>query len=126
MALKGAQRCSQQLDRIAAALPETIQRTGGEGGRHIAFVVRGKTFAYFTEDHHGDGRLSLFFRAPLGEQAALMAAEPQRFFVPPYVGHRGWVGLWLDGPAVDWAEVKEFMMEAYRLAAPKRLAQGLS
>ncbi len=122
MALRDAEKCRKHLDRISSALPETTQRPGGEKGLHIAYVVRKKTFAYFTVDHHGDGRLALTFRAPPGEQVALVASAPDRFFVPPYLGHRGWVGLWLDVPVVDWSEVKEFMIEAFRLAAPKRLA----
>lgn len=85
-------------------------------------MVRKKTFAYFTDDHHGDGRLSLICRAHLGEQAALVAAQPESFYVPPYMGRRGWVGMWLDVPGLDWTEAKELMIEAYRLAAPKRLA----
>jgi hypothetical protein len=125
MAVPSANQCKKRLSAIAARLPEASHRAGGEHGRHIAFVVRNKTFAYFTDDHHGDGRLSLIFRAPPGEQAALVASEPQRFFVPPYLGHRGWVGLWLDAPGFDWVEIEEFMVEAYRLAAPKRLAASL-
>lgn len=93
---------------------------------HTAFMVRTKTFAYLTENHRGDGRLALMFRAPPGEQTALTASEPGRFFVPPYLGHRGWVGLWLDTPAIDWVEVEELMIEAYRLAAPKRLIAPLA
>jgi hypothetical protein len=114
--------CRNRLSDFSAALPEASQRPGGEGARHTAFMVRTKTFAYFTEDHHGDGRLGFIFRAPLGEQAALLASDPDRFFIPPYLGHRGWVGFWLDLPTVDWAEVREFMIEAYRMTAPKRLS----
>jgi hypothetical protein len=88
-------------------------------------MVRTRTFAYFTEDHHGDGRLALMGKAPLGEQAALIASDPDRYFVPPYLGHRGWVGIWLDLPGVDWEEVGEFLVEAYRLSAPRRLQQQL-
>ncbi len=121
MALQTAAKCRSRLDRFSSALAETSTRPGGEPGPHVAYMVRKKTFAYFTEDHHGDGRLALTFRAPQGEQSVLVGSEPDRFFVPPYLGHRGWVGLWLDLPDVDWNEVEEFMIEAYRLAAPKRL-----
>jgi hypothetical protein len=125
MAVPTADQCKKRLSRIAARLPEAGHRPGGENARHIAFAVRSKTFAYFTDDHHGDGRLSLICRAPMGEQAALIASQPERFFIPPYVGHRGWVGMWLDVPGLHWAEVEELMFEAYRLAAPKRLAATL-
>ena len=122
MTLPGARRCRERLDRLCHRLPEVEQRPGGEGGRHIAYVVRKKTFAYFTDDHHGDGRLALICKAPLGEQSALVSVRQGEFFVPPYLGHRGWLGLWLDRPGVDWQEVEELMIEAYRLTAPKRLA----
>jgi hypothetical protein len=114
-----------QLVRYSGALPEVEQRRGGEGARHIAFTVRGKTFGYFTDDHHGDGRLGLIVKVPPGEQGALVASEPERFYVPPYLGHRGWVGLWLDRTPVDWAEVRELFVESYCLTAPKTLVAAL-
>src|SRR5947209_5399648 len=119
MAPQGACQCKARLAKICDALPETDQRPGGEGGRHIAYTVRVKTFAYFTEDHHGDGRLALTCKAPAGEQPVLVASNPEQFFVPPYLGHRRWIGLWLDRPSVDWQEVAELLTEAYRLTAPK-------
>ena len=118
---RDAGRCIDRLERICATLPEVGQRPGGEGHRHIAYLVGRRTFAYFTDDHHGDGRLALICKAAPGEQPALVAGDPERFFVPPYLGHRGWVGLWLDRPGVDWAEATELMVEAYGLTAPKRL-----
>ena len=125
MAGPSADQCKKRLSKIAARLPEVGSRPGGEHGRHIGFVVRNKTFAYFTDDHHGDGRLSLICRAPTGEQEALITSQPERFFIPPYLGHRGWVGMWLDVPGLDWSEAEELVIEAYRLAAPKRLIAAL-
>ena len=61
----------------------------------------------------------------MGEQAALIASQPERYFIPPYVGRRGWVGMLLDVPGLDWAEAEELMIEAYRLVAPKRLTASL-
>jgi len=116
-----AEDVKARLVAIADRLPEVLRRPGGEGGRHLAFTVGKKTFAYFTDDHHGDGRLALICRAPGGDQAALVSADPSRFFVPPYLGHRGWVGMWLDVGDLHWTEVEELMIEAYRLAAPRRL-----
>lgn len=107
---------------VCVELPEVEERPGGEDDRHLAFLVRGKTFGYFLDDHHGDGRLALTFKVPQGEQAALIASDPERFFVPAYLGPRGWVGLRLDTGRVDWAEAREFLMESYCLQAPKRLA----
>jgi len=105
--------------------PHAFVSARGRRGRHVAYTVRGRTFGYFTHDHHGDGRLALSCKAPAGEQAALVAADPRRFFVPPYLGHRGWVGLWLDAAPIDWAEVRELLVESYYLTAPKRLAAAV-
>jgi hypothetical protein len=111
--------------RFSDALPEVEQRPGGEGSRHVAFTVRGKTFCYFTDDHHGDGRLGLILKVPPGEQSVLVTSEPDRFYLPPYLGHRGWVGLWLDRAPVDWVEVRELFVESYCLTAPKTLVAAL-
>ena len=125
MALPSALELRERLAGICEELPEVEQRPGGEHGRHVGYVIRKKTFAYFTDDHHGDGRLALSVKAPPGEQEALVGAEPERFFVPPYLGPRGWVGLYLDREPPDWDEVAELLTEAYRMTAPKRLAAEL-
>jgi hypothetical protein len=125
MARSVVAKCVAELGRLARQLPEVEQRRGGEGARHVDFTVRSKTFCYFTDDHHGDGRLGLIVKAPPGEQGVLVGSEPERFYVPPYLGHRGWVGLWLDGAPVDWAEVRELFVESYCLTAPKRLVAAL-
>jgi hypothetical protein len=84
------------------------------------FVVRGKTFAMFLENHHGDGRLAIWCKAPPGEQAAMVDADPSRFFVPPYVGPRGWIGVRLDLAAVDWDDVAAIVRTSHQMTAPKR------
>ena len=78
-------------------------------------------------DHHHDDRLGFWCAAPPGAQEALVAADPERFFRPPYVGHRGWLGVWLDVPGapVDWDEVAEIVADAYRQVAPKTLVAKL-
>jgi hypothetical protein len=114
--------CQSRLREFCSALPEVTCRPGGEGGRHIAYMVRKKTFAYFTDDHHGDGPLALICKAAAGDQEALVFGQPARFFVPPYLGHRGWVGAWLDVLEVDWTETREMMVDPYRITAPKGLA----
>jgi hypothetical protein len=91
----------------------------------VAFTVRKKTFAYFTDDHHGDARRALICKAPFGKQSALVSIQPEQYFVPPYLGHRGWVGYWLDTPDVDWNDAGELMTDAYRLTAPKVLTDRL-
>lgn len=106
-----------RLIRICHRLPEA----SSEGNQHIAFVVRKRKFAYYLEDHHGDGRVALACKAEAGENAAIVASDPTRFFMPSYVGPRGWVGMWLDLPEVNWDEMQELVFNSYRLIAPKRL-----
>jgi hypothetical protein len=72
----------------------------------------------------GDGRVSLWCKAPPGAQGVLVASDPQRFFVPPYVGHRGWVGVRLD-VETDWDDIADIVEESYRMTAPKRLSVRL-
>jgi hypothetical protein len=112
---------SDPLDRLRAiclALPETTERLSH--GAPTFFVRGKKTVATFTDDHHGDGRVAIWCPAPPGVQADLVEQEPERFFVPAYVGHRGWLGVRLDVD-VDWDEVAGIVEDAFRLVAPKRL-----
>ena len=107
-----------RLTEICHQLPEFNSERQRQ---HIAFLVRNRRFAYYLEDHHGDGRLALVCKVGPGENAELIGADPVRFFMPSYVGPRGWVGMWLDLPEVDWDEARELVFESYRLVAPKRL-----
>ncbi len=104
---------------ICLALPEAARRLHGD---HAAFLVRDKTFAYFLDNHHGDGIVGVTCKVAAGENADLVASDPARFYLPAYVGPRGWIGLRLDAGEVDWAEVAELVGDSYRLVAPKRLA----
>lgn len=106
-----------RLREICLALPEATEKPAGRP----VFQVRGKTFVMFMDDHHGDGRVAIWCKAPTGAQAVLVGAHPARFFVPPYVGHNGWVGVRLDG-AVDWDELADLVEQGYRMTAPKRVA----
>lgn len=113
---------TDRLRAICAALPEVTERVSHGA---VTFFVRGKrTLAYLTDDHHGDGRLALVCAAPPGVQEEMVEAEPERFFRPPYVGHRGWVGLRLD-VAPDWDEVARVVEDAYRGVAPVTLVRRL-
>lgn len=104
-----------RLRAICLALPETAEK---EAWGDPTFRVRDKIFAM---EKRGDGRVSVWLKAPPGSQEVLVGADPARFFVPPYVGHKGWVGIRLDdGP--DWDEVAMLVARSYRLVAPKRLA----
>ena len=108
-----------RLTKICLALPEAARR---DSGSHAAFLVRGKNiFAYFLNDHHGDGIVSVACKALPGDNAALAAAQPARFYLPAYIGPRGWIALRLDTGKVDWDEVAELVMGS--LIAPKRLVR---
>jgi hypothetical protein len=110
------------LRAIVADLPEVTER---QSHGAVTFFVRAKrTVCYLTDDHHGDGRLALIFPAPPGVQEELLRSEPDRFFRPPYVGHRGWVGLRLDRDP-DRDEVADIVVAAYRQVAPKTLVRQL-
>ncbi len=91
-------------------------------GEHAGFLVRKKTFAWFLNNHHGDGIVSVSCKVGPGDNTALSKAQPDRFYLPAYVAHRGWVALRLDVGEVDWDEVSEFGANSYRRVAPKPLA----
>jgi hypothetical protein len=107
-----------RLRAICLVFPEATEQ-GGVGDP--TFKVRDKIFAM----RHGvDGRMSMWCKAPSGAQEVLVSSNPERFFVPPYVGHYGWVGVWLD-VEIDWDEVADLIEESYRMTAPKRLRELL-
>jgi hypothetical protein len=108
-----------RLSRICMALPEA-ERELRNG--HAGFKVKKKTFAYFLNDHHGDGIVSVTCKVAPGDHTALVAAQPQRFYLPAFIGSRGWVALRLDRGEIDWEEVSELVSDSYRRTAPKRLA----
>lgn len=103
-----------QLRAVCLALPEAAE-DGGVG--NPSFKVRSKIFAM---QHPMNERPSLWCKAPQGMQSVLIDSEPDRFFVPPYVGKHGWVGCWLD-IEVDWQHLAALVEESYRMTAPKRL-----
>jgi predicted DNA-binding protein (MmcQ/YjbR family) len=107
-----------RLTAICLALPEATKELTG---KHATFRIRGKTFAYFLDDHHGDGIVGLNCRAPWGEPGALVAGDPERFYLPAYLASRGWIGLRLDVGEVDWEEVADLVTDSYLRVAPKRL-----
>ena len=109
-----------QLRRICLALPGAEER---ETWDEATFRVRNKIFAMHIADD-GDGRSALWCKAPPGSQTHLVEADPKRFFVPPYVGHKGWIGMWLDR-RVSWEEVAVVVERSYRMTAPKRIVAQL-
>lgn len=106
-----------RLRRICLALPEVTERLSH--GEPAWFVRERRSFAMFA-DHHHDDRVAVWCAAPDGAQSLLIDSDPARYFRPPYVGVRGWVGVYLDVP-VDWDELTEVVEDAYRTVAPKRL-----
>jgi hypothetical protein len=110
-----------RIRKICLGLPETSERLS-----HGAptFFVRGKrAFTMVLSNHHGDGRFAIWCAAPDGMQTLLVEADPERFFVPPYVGHRGWLGVRLDR-GLDWGELAGIVEDAYAEVAPPKLVEA--
>lgn len=108
-----------RLRALCLDLPEVTEKVSH--GEPTWFVRR--TFVTYANHHHDD-RLGFWCAAPPGVQEELVGAEPARFFRPPYVGHRGWLGVYLD-VEVDWVEIAEIVRDAYRVVAPKKLVARL-
>src|SRR5262245_39984778 len=106
---------------VLARVKELPEGTFKAHGRHLSLEVRGKRFGWYLEDHHDDRRLALHCKARRGAAHSLVTSQPERFHIPRYLGQHGWVGLWLDLPDVDWAQVADLLTDAYRLTAPKAL-----
>jgi predicted DNA-binding protein (MmcQ/YjbR family) len=111
-----------RLTEIALSVPQATRQIEGS---HTRFLVRKKTFAYFLDNHHGDGIVAVTGKVLPGDNKALAEAQPSRFYLPAYLASRGWVALRLDVGKVDWEEVKELLFGSYALIAPKRLAEQL-
>jgi hypothetical protein len=112
------QQILERLRGICLGLPETSERPSH--GAPSFFVRDKKCFVMLVDDHHGDGRFAIWCAAPPGNQELLVQADPERFFRPPYVGHRGWLGVMLHGK-VDWDEVAGIVEDAFATVAPKKL-----
>jgi len=111
----------ERLRTVCMGLPETTEkRSHGEP----AWFAGGKMFAMFDNNHHRSGHIGVWCAATHDAQDVLVRVNPHVYFVPPYVGHRGWIGIRLDG-GVDWNELTEIVEEAYRRVAPKRLVARL-
>jgi hypothetical protein len=112
----------ERLRGICLGLPETTERLSH--GEPTWFIRDKKTFVMFADQHHDD-RVGFWCAAPEGAQEALIAADPEHFFRPPYVGHRGWVGVYLDVEGVNWEQIEDIVEDAYRKIAPKTLIAQL-
>src|SRR5689334_25129206 len=99
-----------RVTTIALELPDAARQIYGS---HAQFLVRKKTFAYFLDNHHGDGIVSITGKVLPGDNKALAEAQPKRFYLPAYIGSRGWVALRLDVGKIDWEEVEELLSTSY-------------
>lgn len=109
------------LERVRAlclSMPEATERVSH--GEPAWFVRKAPQFATFAQRHHDD-RIAFWAAAPAGAQADWVARDPERFFVPPYVGGRGWVGVYLDTDRVDWEDIADIVDDAFRTVAPRAL-----
>jgi hypothetical protein len=113
----------ERVREICLALPETSERPSH--GAPSFFVREKKCFLMLLDDHHGDGRFAIWCAAPPGNQELLVATNGGRFFRPPYVGHRGWLGVRLND-GVDWDELEGIVEDAFASVAPKSLLPEVS
>jgi hypothetical protein len=108
----------ERVRRVCLALPEATEKIAwGEP----TFRVKDKIFVMFAGNHHGDGRIAIWCNAPMGVQEHLVRSEPEKFFVPPYVGVKGWNGMILH--ACPDGELVELVKQSYVMVAPKRLGR---
>jgi hypothetical protein len=112
----------ERVRGLCLGLPEVTERLSH--GEPTWFVRGKKTFVMYAEQHHDD-RVGFWCAAPEGAQESLVEADPEHFFRPPYVGHRGWLGVYLDVEGVDWGQLAEIVEDAYREVAPKALIAQL-
>jgi hypothetical protein len=115
------ERALAKVREICLGLPETSERLSH--GAPTFFVRGRRAFLMVMTNHHGDGRFALWCAAPEGMQRMLVEADPERFFVPPYVGHRGWLGVRLDR-GLHWEEITGIAEDAYAEVAPKSLLKA--
>lgn len=109
-----------RVTELALSLPEASRQIYGS---HAQFLIRKKTFAYYLDNHHGDGIVGLTCKVLPGDNKVLVEAQPRRFYFPAYLASRGWVALRLDLGKIDWVEVKELLSSSYALIAPKSLVK---
>ncbi len=106
-----------RLSEICLAFPAATRENKGD---HAGFLVANKVFAYYLNNHHGDGIVSVCCKVLADDNRRLVEANPRKFYLPAYIGPRGWVGLRLDLATVDWTEVKELVLGSYSQVAPRK------
>jgi hypothetical protein len=123
--LATADQRRKRLVRISQLLPEVTVQPLGHDREHLVLQIGKKKLAYYQFDHHGDGMISLVCKSNLNEQRRLVQSDPELFFVPAYVGSRGWIGMRLDLDEVDWETATELLKRGYQEIAPRKLAMLL-
>jgi hypothetical protein len=116
----------KQRKRIARIVEQLPDAAAIAHGKHMSLEVRKKRFGWFLDDHHGDHRIALNCKASADMHDVLKQLAPKQFHIPKYVGNKGWIGLWLDVPGIDWPTVELALREAYLGVAPKTLQRVLS
>ena len=111
----------ERVRELCLSLPETSERLSH--GQPAFFILGKRSFVMYLDNHHDDGRLALWCAAPEGMQEALVESTPEHYFRPPYVGHRGWIGVRLDRD-LDWNDVAGAIEDAYLTVAPKQLIEA--
>lgn len=113
----------QRIREICLALPDTAERLSH--GSPGFFINKGKFFAYFWHDHHGDGNTCVHVKTSgREEQAILVEIDPACYFIPPYLGASGWIGMRVDSPDTDWERVADRIALSWQMIAPRRLLEG--
>ena len=118
---KSAKDIPSAVREVCLSFPEA---EAAESHGHADFRVRGKSFASYLVNHHGDGRVALWLSSPPGAQEMHVRGEPKHFFVPPYVGPRGWLGVNLD-KGLSWKRIAMLVREAYQKVAPQSLVDKI-
>ncbi|RTL41233.1 MAG: MmcQ/YjbR family DNA-binding protein [Burkholderiales bacterium] len=112
----------KRLGDICAQLPEVTRCLHAD---FIEYRVRKKLFAYFLNGHDADGIVSICVKSELGENIDRASAQPDRYYLPPYIGRKGWFGIRVDRELIDWQDIEAAVLRSYRLVAPRRLVQAL-
>ena len=112
-----------RVTKVALTFPETSRHIYGS---HAQFLVQRKTFAYFLNNHQGDGIVGIACKVLPDESKALIDAQSGRFYSPAYLASKGWVGLRLDVGKIDWDEVRDLLFTSYTLVASKRLVDRVN
>lgn len=113
----------ERMTEICRSLPEVTYEV--VGNEHIAFRIRKKIFGYYLFDHHGDGMIAFCCKSSLSEQRRLVRDDPESFFVPAYLGSKGWIAIRLDLDEVDWETVSDLARRAFQSIAPRKLAAAV-